>query len=87
MTWNEFNKQIDSMGFEREEWNGMTVILNVSSGNHGEVRLPVAKISKTKRFEFDMMGFRELDDMSEDRKEHLYNVLDEYARTQLEYRE
>lgn len=87
MTWNEFNKQIDSMGFEREEWNGMTVILNVSPGNHGEVRLPVAKISKTKRFEFDMMGFRELDDMSEDRKEHLYNVLDEYARTPLEYRE
>lgn len=86
MTWNEFNKQIDSMGFEREEWNGMTVILNVSSGNYGGVRLPVAKISKTKQFEFDMMGFRELDDMSEDRKEALYNVLDEYARTPLEYR-
>lgn len=87
MTWNEFNKQIDSMGFEREEWNGMTVILNVSSGNHGEVRLPVAKISKTKQFEFDMMGFRELDDMSGDRKEKLFNILVEYARTPLEYRE
>lgn len=87
MTWNEFNKQIDSMGFEREEWRGMTVILNVSPGYYGKVKMPVAKISKTKRFEFDMMGFRELDDIPEGRKEQWYSILDEYARTPLEYRE
>lgn len=87
MTWNEFNRQIDSMGYERDEYPGLTVILRVSPGYYGKVRMPVAKVSKTKRFEFDMLGYRELWDMSEETKEELFDVLVEYARTPLEYRD
>lgn len=75
------------MGFERDEWPGTTIILNVSKGSNNDVKLPVAKVSKTRRFEFDMDGYRELMDMSEDKKEKLFNLLVEYSSTPLEYRE
>lgn len=87
MTRNEFNRQIDALGFERDDWPGMTVILNISPGHYGKVKMPVAKISKTKRFEFDMLGYRELWDMPNKTKEKLFNILTEYASTPLEYRE
>lgn len=75
------------MGFERDEWPGTTIILNVSKGSNSDVKLPVAKVSKTRRFEFDMDGYRELMDMPEDKKEKLFNLLVEYSSTPLEYRE
>lgn len=86
MKWNEFNRSIDDLGFKREELNGCIVIMKEIKWHGGEATGIVAKISKTRQFEFEMCGYRELMDMDPELKEKLFDVLIEYAKTPLEYR-